>query len=59
MPDTETQAAEPLTDPAAPAAEEQPKDEDRLEHAKHSIAHAVETVVDKVTDGLSSLGGRK
>jgi hypothetical protein len=56
----ETPEAEPLTQPAAPApAQHQPKDDDRLEHAKNSIAHAVETVVEKVTDGLGSLTGRK
>jgi hypothetical protein len=63
MPDTETLGtpqAEPLTQPDAPAPEQhQPKGEDRLEHAKNSITHAVETVVEKVTDGLGSLTGRK
>ncbi len=55
----ETPEAEPLTQPSAPVPEQQHKDEDRLEHAKNSIVHAVETVVEKVTDGLGSLTGRK
>jgi hypothetical protein len=56
----ETPEAEPLTQPSAPAPEQhQHQHEDRLEHAKNSIVHAVETVVEKVTDGLGSLTGRK
>jgi len=55
----ETPEAEPLTQPAPPAPEQQaPKDDDRLGHARHSIVAAVENVVGKVTDGLG-ITGRK
>jgi hypothetical protein len=65
MTETQPLEAEPIAEPApapAPAAPntvEQPKSEERVEHARNSIAHAVESVVAKVSDTLSGLGGRK
>jgi hypothetical protein len=56
MTDTNIDETEPVTAPAAPTADEQPKEEGRLEHAKSSVIHVVESVVDKVTD---TLGGHK
>jgi hypothetical protein len=65
MTETAPLEAEPIAEPApapAPAAPnvvEQPKGEERVEHARNSIVHAVASVVAKVSDTLSGLGGRK
>jgi hypothetical protein len=62
--DNAAPATEAVTDGATePAGErivnELHKDEDRLEHAKNSLIHAVETAVGKFTDTLGITGGRK
>jgi hypothetical protein len=60
MSETETHdTPAPAAEPIAPVAPEAHKDEDRLEHAKNSLIHAVEGAVGKFTDTLSSIGGRK
>jgi len=56
--ETDTTTA-PEPESFSPPADEQPKGEDRIEHAKHSLIHAVEAAVGKVTDTLGSIGGRK
>ena len=59
MNDTSAETSESATGPAAPIADSQPEHEDHLQHAKSSLIHAVENVVDKVTDAFGNLGGRK
>jgi hypothetical protein len=50
---------EPVTEPASdPMGSGPHNDEDRLEHAKNSLIHAVETAVGKFTDTLG-ITGRK
>jgi hypothetical protein len=57
MAEDSVEATTPVAEP--PAAERaKPESEGALEHAK-SWVHAVETVVEKVTDTLGSIGGRK
>jgi hypothetical protein len=51
--------AEPATPASEPITGQLHKDEDRLEHAKTSLIHAVETAVAKFTDTLGITGGRK
>jgi hypothetical protein len=63
MSDTTTSdAAEtaPATHETVEAAKrELRKDADRLEQAKTALVHGVESVFDKFTDAVSSIGGRK
>jgi hypothetical protein len=57
-PATQT-VTEPPTEPTiGPIASEPHKDEDRIEHAKNSLIHAVESAVGKVTDTLGISGRR-
>lgn len=51
--------AETVTPASEPIAGELHKDEDRLEHAKNSLIHAVESAVAKFTDTLGITGVRK
>jgi exonuclease VII small subunit len=63
MSDTSTPEAtetEPATHEAFEAAKhELRKDAERLEQAKSALVHGVESVVEKFTDAVSSIGGRK
>lgn len=62
MTDTSTPEAaetEPARDSIAAAKHELHKDADRLEQAKIALVHGVESLVDKFTDAVSSIGGRK
>jgi hypothetical protein len=53
-------ATEPVTEPTSgPIAGGLHKDEDRIEHAKSSLIHAVESAVGRFTDTLGITGGRK
>jgi hypothetical protein len=58
MTDAQTEAAA-VTEPIAAAPQEKPADEGMLEHAKSTVGHAIETIVDKVTETLGHIGGRK
>jgi hypothetical protein len=53
---SDTSIDEPATQPAASAP---PEDGGVLERAKNSVIHAVEAVVEKVTDTAGHLGGRR
>jgi hypothetical protein len=65
MTETQPQEAEPFAEPAPapptapPSVDGQPRGEERLEHPKNSIVAAVESLVGKVSDALSGLGGRR
>jgi hypothetical protein len=58
MTEDSVEAAVPIAEPAV-AEPAKPESEGALEHAKSSVIHAVEAVVEKVTDTLGSIGGRK
>jgi hypothetical protein len=56
----EAAETEPATHAAIAAAKDElRKDAERLEHAKTALVHGVESVVDKFTEAVSSIGGRK
>ncbi|MGA3362700.1 MAG: hypothetical protein ABSD82_11805 [Solirubrobacteraceae bacterium] len=65
MTETQPQEAEPIAEPAPaaatapPSVDGQPRGEAHVEHARNSIVAAVESLVGKVSDTLSGLGGRK
>jgi hypothetical protein len=54
-----TEPEEAVAEPDAPTGEDQAKDDDRLGQAKTALVHGVESVVDKFTDAVSSIGGHK
>jgi hypothetical protein len=56
---TETETHDTTDAPTTPVEPVAHRDEDRLEHAKNSLIHTVETAVGKFTDALGSIGGRK
>ena len=59
MSDTSFETPEPPPDPIMPAAANQPEHEDHLKHAKSSVIHVVEHLMDKVTDTFGNIGGRR
>jgi hypothetical protein len=59
MTDAKVNDADAVTEAGAPLADTPPAGEGGLEHAKSSLSHAVENIVEKVTATVGRITGRK